>query len=89
MGKWEPLTSLFASRGRFYSIRGKMSPTGFILNLDFEESDDPTQQASDATEWALIANASERGGALFPLHDESRIPAAVHAVRQADEKVLE
>src|SRR5437868_2602725 len=32
-----------------------------LLNLDFENCDDPSGIASDATEWAFITNASEDG----------------------------
>ncbi|HJZ57484.1 MAG TPA: hypothetical protein VKE74_21120, partial [Gemmataceae bacterium] len=60
-----------------------------ILNLDFEECDDPAQRASDATEWAFIANATQRGGVLFTLRDESEIPTAIPVVRRAYEKVSE
>ena len=60
-----------------------------ILNLDFEECDDPTQQAIDATEYAFITHASESGGVLFSFENVSQIAAALHIVRQAYEKVSE
>ena len=49
-----------------------------VLNLDYEDCDDPTQRASDATEWAFIANASESGGVLFSLDDASQVAPAMH-----------
>ncbi len=60
-----------------------------ILNLDYEECDDPTQRAIDATEYAFITHASESGGVLFNLDHASQIAAALHIVRQAYEKVSE
>jgi predicted transport protein len=60
-----------------------------ILNLDFEECDDPTRRAIDATEYAFITHASESGGVLFSLESTSQITAALHVIRQAYEKVSE
>ncbi len=60
-----------------------------IMNLDFEECEDPTQRAFDATENAFIVHASESGGVLFSLEDSAQIAPAVHIIRQAYEKVAE
>jgi len=60
-----------------------------LLNLDYEDCDDPSQAASDATEWAFVINASETGGALFTVREPSQIAAAIHVVRQAYERVAE
>ena len=60
-----------------------------ILNLDYEECDDPTQRASDATKQAFIIHASESGGVLFSLENEIHIKPAMHLLRQAYEKVSE
>ncbi len=60
-----------------------------IFNLDYEDCDDPTQRASDATEWAFITYASENGGVLFSLEHISHVAPAMHIVRQAYEKVSE
>jgi predicted transport protein len=60
-----------------------------ILNLDYDECDDPTQRAEDATRWAFILNASEVGGVVYSLEMPSQIAAAMHLVRQAYEKVSE
>jgi uncharacterized protein with ParB-like and HNH nuclease domain/predicted transport protein len=60
-----------------------------VLNLEYEECDDPTQRAQDATENAFIPNASESGGVLFKIKNETHIGPAVHLIRQAYEKVSE
>jgi uncharacterized protein with ParB-like and HNH nuclease domain/predicted transport protein len=60
-----------------------------VLNLDYEECDDPTQRAQDATENAFIPNASESGGVLFKIKNETHVGPAVHLIRQAYEKVSE
>jgi predicted transport protein len=60
-----------------------------VLNLDFEECDDPTQRAFDATEYAFITHATETGGVLFSLDNTSHVAPAVHLIRQAYERVAE
>jgi len=58
-----------------------------LVNLDFEECDDPTQRAKDTSEYAFIANASESGGVLFNLDNRTQLDAAMHVIRQSYEKV--
>lgn len=60
-----------------------------ILNLDFEEVDDPSGLAEDSTKFAFITHASENGGVLFSLVEPSQIFSAIHVIRQAYEKVAE
>ena len=60
-----------------------------LANIDFDETDDPSGLARDASDWAFITNASESGGVLFSLKDDSQIPAAMHIVLQAYEQVTE
>ena len=59
------------------------------FNLDYEDCDDPSQRASDATERAFIIHATESGGVLFNLRDSSQFGATIHIARQAYEKVSE
>ena len=59
------------------------------FNLDYEDCDDPSQRASDATELAFVIHATESGGVLFNLRDFSQFGAAIHIARQAYEKVSE
>ncbi len=73
----------------FVEVIPRKHRLSLILNLDFEECDDPTQRASDATDYAFIIHASESGGVVFSLEDASQIGPAMHVVRQAFEKVSE
>lgn len=59
------------------------------LNLDYEECDDPSQRAVDATEYAFITHASESGGVVFSLEDISHLGSAIHVIQQAYEKASE
>lgn len=73
----------------FLEIIPRKRRLSLILNLDFEECDDPTQRAFDATEYAFITHASENGGVLFSVEEASHIAPALHVIRQAFEKVSE
>jgi len=73
----------------FLEVIPRKRRLSLMLNLDFEECDDPTQRAEDATTWAFILNASESGGVIYSLEAPSQIAAAMHIVRQAYEKVSE
>ena len=73
----------------FVEVIPRKRRLSLILNLDFEECDDPTRRAFGATEYAFIVNASESGGVLFSLESETHVASAVHVVRQAYEKVAE
>ena len=58
-------------------------------NLDFDETDDPSGVARDASNRTFIPNATETGGVLFLLKEETDISAAMHIVRQAYALVTE
>ena len=60
-----------------------------LLNLDFAECKDPSGIAADATDNAWISNASESGGVVFSLRQETEIPAALNLIRQAYKNVAE
>jgi uncharacterized protein with ParB-like and HNH nuclease domain/predicted transport protein len=59
------------------------------LNLDFEEAEDPTERAIDATEQAFIVHATETGGVLFRVREAGHVAPALHLIRQAYEKASE
>jgi len=73
----------------FLEVIPRKRRLNLILNLDFEDCDDPSQRTIDATEYAFITHASESGGVLFSLENESQVSAALNVVRQAYEKVSE
>lgn len=60
-----------------------------LANMDFDDIDDPSGQARDASDYAFIANASESGDVLFSLQDTTQMQAAMHVVQQAYERVTE
>lgn len=73
----------------FVEVIPRKRRVSLVLNLDFDECDDPTERAADATEYAFIIHATESGGVLFTVDDSAQIPAAMHIVRQAYDKVSE
>jgi uncharacterized protein with ParB-like and HNH nuclease domain/predicted transport protein len=73
----------------FVEVIPRKQRLSLLLNIDFSEVDDPSEKASDASENAFIIYASEDGGVLFSLEDDSEIPAALHVIRQAYERVAE
>lgn len=60
-----------------------------ILNLDYDECDDPTQRIENATDWAFILHASESGEVLYTIENLTHLAPAMHIIRQAYEKVSE
>ena len=60
-----------------------------LANVDFDDVDDPSGLAQDASDYAFIANASESGDVLFALRDAAQLQAAMHVVQQAYERVTE
>ena len=60
-----------------------------LANIDFDETDDPSGLARDASDFAFITNASESGDVVFSLKDSSQVQAAMHIVLQAYERVTE
>lgn len=73
----------------FVEVIPRKRRLSLILNIDFEECNDPTRRAFDATEYAFITHASENGGVLFSVEDASHVVPAIHVIRQAYEKVAE
>jgi predicted transport protein len=60
-----------------------------LINLAFEDCDDPTGKATDATQSAFIVNATEKGGVLYTIQHDADIPAAINIARQAYESIAE
>jgi predicted transport protein len=96
LGLSEDITELCGAKSvtyRVYNFFLEVIPRKYqlalLLNLDFEECDDPTQRVVDTSEYAFIPNASEKGGVLLCLDNDEQIPAASHVIRQAFEKVSE
>lgn len=60
-----------------------------LLSLDFDDCDDPSGRARDATENAFIINSTEEGGVLFLVKNKSQATDALNLVRQAYERVTD
>jgi uncharacterized protein with ParB-like and HNH nuclease domain/predicted transport protein len=60
-----------------------------LINLAFEDCNDPSGKARNATEAAFVINASETGGVLYTIKDDGDIPATINIARQAYESVAE
>jgi uncharacterized protein with ParB-like and HNH nuclease domain/predicted transport protein len=73
----------------FVEVIPRKKRLALVLNLEFDEADDPSQRAIDATERAFIIHATETGGVLFRVAQAEDIGPAMHLVRQAYEKVSE
>jgi predicted transport protein len=73
----------------FVEIIPRKKRLTLLLNLDFDETDDPSERASDATERAFIIHATETGGVLFRVSKAEDIAPAIHVIRQAYERVSE
>jgi len=84
-----PDTVTFRVFDFFVEIIPRKKRLTLLLNLDFDEADDPSQQAIDATEKAFIIHATEAGGVLFRVSKAEDISRAMHLIRQAYERVSE
>lgn len=60
-----------------------------LFNMDFEDCEDPSQLARDASNKAFIVNASEQGGVLLPIWSVEQIPTAMHLIKQAYQQVAD
>ncbi len=60
-----------------------------VLNMEFDEVDDPSGIAQDSSGSSFITNASESGDVTFSLRELTEIQSAMHVVKQAYERVTE
>jgi uncharacterized protein with ParB-like and HNH nuclease domain/predicted transport protein len=71
----------------FVELIPRKNRLAVLLNLDFDECDDPSGRARDATENAFVINATEDGGVLFRVRGKEDLTDAMHLVAQAYERV--
>ena len=57
-----------------------------LLNLDFDECDDPSGRARDAKENAFVIHAQEDGGVLFVVRSKDDLVSGMNLVAQAYER---
>jgi predicted transport protein len=60
-----------------------------LINLAFEDCNDPSGKAHNAAEAAFVINATENGGVLYTIKDLADIPPAINIARQAYEGIAE
>lgn len=92
----DDVVELFGAKGvvyrvydHFVEVLPRSRRVLLLANIDFDDTDDPSGIARDASDRAFIANASETGDVLFSISNATQIPAAMHVVRQAYERITE
>lgn len=73
----------------FLEVIPRSRRLSLLMNIDFEDTDDPSGLARDASDFAFIVNATESGDVLFSFGDVADVAAATHIIRQAYERVSE
>jgi hypothetical protein len=72
--------------GRFIPRKKQLT---LMLDLDFDECNDPSNKAKDATQYAFIQTASERGGVLYEIETQADLLTAMPLIQQAYERATE
>lgn len=73
----------------FVEIIPRKQRLGLLLNIDFADCEDPSENVRDATEYAFITGAMETGGVIFNLESENDMPQAIGLIRQAYSRVVD
>lgn len=73
----------------FLEVLPRKRSITLLLNLEFDETDDPAQLAYDVSGYAFITHATESGGVAFNLRSDSQLEAALHVLQQAYEKATQ
>jgi predicted transport protein len=69
----------------FLEVLPRKTRLTLLLPLDFNEVDDPSEAAEDASEHKFFVNAEYEGGVYFPIWVPDDIEKALPAIRQARE----
>lgn len=73
----------------FVEIIPRKQRLSLLLNIDFADCEDPSENVRDATEFAFIIGATEMGGVIFNLDSEKDMPLAIGLIRQAYERAVD
>lgn len=73
----------------FVEIIPRKQRLSLLLNIDFADCEDPSENVRDATEFAFIIGATEMGGVIFNLDSEKEMPLAISLIRQAYERAVD
>ena len=79
----------YRSTDYFVELIPRKNRLAVLLNLDFDECDDPSGRARDATKNAFVTNAREDGGVLFVVRSKDDLLSAMNLVSQAYEGAVE
>ncbi len=69
--------------GFFLEVLPRKRRVTLLLPLDFNEVDDSTGFAQDATEWTFFVNAKHEGGVCLHVRQDEDVDRAVPIIRQA------
>jgi uncharacterized protein with ParB-like and HNH nuclease domain/predicted transport protein len=73
----------------FVEIIPRKQRLSLLLNIDFADCEDPSENVRDATEYAFIIGATEMGGVMFNLESEKDVPKAIGLIRQAYDRAVD
>ena len=73
----------------FVEVLSRENKLALVLNLDFSDIDDPSGHAENATQYAFITGANEKGGGALFVNSISDMASAIHLVSQAYEGACE
>jgi len=79
----EPKSISYHGPQFFLEVLPRRYRISLLLSLDFDEVDDPTGFAQDATQWKFLVNARHEGGVLLSLKTVAEIRSIVPLIRQA------
>jgi predicted transport protein len=72
--------------GFFLEVLPRKNRITLLLDLDFNEVDDPLNIANDASEFKFLVNAVHEGGVLVSILDVDDIEKSMSLIRQAWER---
>jgi predicted transport protein len=79
----EPNSVSYHSPGFFLEVIPRRYRLTLLLALDFNEIDDPSGLAEDATQWKFFVHARHEGGVALNVSNATVIESAVPIIRQA------
>jgi predicted transport protein len=79
----EPKSVSYHSPAFFLEVLPRRYSLTLLLALDFNEVDDPSGLAQDATQREFFIHARHEGGVALSVSDERSIESAVPLIRQA------
>ena len=69
----------------FLEVLPRKNKIGLLLALDFNEVEDPSDMAEDASQWKFIVNALYEGGVYVSVENEGDVEKVLPMIHQARE----